>query len=332
MRNVWKALLVLFIVVGGAFGYLAWRASTDLVTLNVRDMEVRKVIGKIEWQTWEKIFAGKEVNGKITLNVRKMPLENVLEIIGDQTFSRWNVVYPLYSSGKSLGKLKQALLGEISAAENGWKGLQAGFRFMGVAAAGELFGAMNNTQNKSVTLNLSMKDIDLAAIALSRYSRAQVIPEDGTRELVSLKLANAPVSEGVKQLARQSKRSWTKLYALASFRRERGPRPELAGGGGSFTNRGGFDFSRAEFFRTNEDVQRRMEAVLETMTPEARKNFDAMRNMTPEQRREQFQKMASSPEFQQRIINRMMQGIKNTTPEQRVEFDIRMNQRAGQGR
>jgi hypothetical protein len=338
MRNLWKIFLGIFILVAGVFGYLAWRASTDLVTLNVRNMDVRKVIGKIEWQTWEKIFVGKEVDGKVTLNVRKVPLEDVLEIISDQTESRWNKLYPLYSSSKSYKNLKKVLLGELSAADNGWKALRGGFRFRG--GPGGMFGSMNDTQNKLVTLNISMKDIEIATAALSRYSRAQVVPEDGTHDLVSLKLANAPISEGVKQLAKQVKRRWTRLYALESFRRERGPRPDrppeqFAGGDGS-TNRGEFDFeSRREFFRTNENFQQRIEAQLETMTPEERaqweqrrKDFEAMRNMTPEQRREAFQKMASSPGFQERMQSRMMNGIKNTTPEQRVERDIRRNQRA----
>lgn len=341
-----KILLVIFIIAVGSFGYLAWRASRDLVTLNVRDMEVRKVVGKIEWQTWENIFVGKEVSGKVTLNVHNMPLEDVLEIIGEQTSSRWSTIYPLYTSSKSLGKLEKALVGEISASENGWKELRGGGRFG--TMGGGMFGAMTDNNSKLITVNLNMKQLDIATIALSRYSRAQIVPEDGTHELVSLKLANQPVSDGVKQLAKQAHRSWTKLYSLESFRRDRGPRGPEDGpprGGfagqsdGSSTNRGEFDWAgRREFSRTNEDFQKRMEAQLESMTPEERAQFEkrrndyeAMRNMTPEQRRDAFQKMASSPDFQNRMQSRMMQALKNTTPEQRVERDIRRNQRAANG-
>src|SRR5437773_790899 len=92
-------------------GWLAIRAHRNLVTLNVRNMDVREVVKKIEWQTWESIFVHKDVQGKVTLNVRKMPLEQVLRIVGDQTSSRSSTLYPLYSSGSSLRALKQSLRG-----------------------------------------------------------------------------------------------------------------------------------------------------------------------------------------------------------------------------
>ena len=69
-------------------GYRGWQARNDLVTLNVRNMDVRKVISKIEWQTWERIIVHNEVQGKITLNVTRVPMNAVLEIIGEQTESR----------------------------------------------------------------------------------------------------------------------------------------------------------------------------------------------------------------------------------------------------
>src|SRR5688572_29940386 len=71
------------------------QARNNLVTLNVRDMDVRRVVKKIAWQTWENITVHKDVQGKVTLNVRKMPLEEVLKIVGEQTSSRWSSLYPL---------------------------------------------------------------------------------------------------------------------------------------------------------------------------------------------------------------------------------------------
>src|SRR5205085_12165951 len=82
-------LLCGFLLVGG-FGYgswFAWRAHRNLVTLDVRDMEVREVVQKISWQTREDIFVHKDVQGKVTLKVRNMPLEQVLRLVGEQTFS-----------------------------------------------------------------------------------------------------------------------------------------------------------------------------------------------------------------------------------------------------
>ena len=103
MRNKTAAIWAItgLLVAGGS--YAAWaviRAHRNLVTLNVRDMEVRKVISKLEWQTRETIIPDKAVKGKVTLNVRKVPLDHVLQIIGDQTSSRVSTVYPLYSNAR----------------------------------------------------------------------------------------------------------------------------------------------------------------------------------------------------------------------------------------
>src|SRR5436190_7463496 len=109
-------------IYGGWLAYLAWR---DLVTLDVRNMDVRLVVKKIERQTWESISVDKNVDGKVTLNVTRKPLPQVLRMIADQTFSRPAVLYPLYSNGRSLAVLREALRGEADAATQGWKSLQA---------------------------------------------------------------------------------------------------------------------------------------------------------------------------------------------------------------
>src|SRR6476619_973969 len=80
-------------------GYRAYRAHANLVTLNVRNMDVREVISKIEWQTWERILVNKDVSGKVTLNVESVPLEEVLNIVGLQTDARWTALYPIYATG-----------------------------------------------------------------------------------------------------------------------------------------------------------------------------------------------------------------------------------------
>src|SRR5436190_17414262 len=91
-----KLLPILALVAVVILGYAVWvavRAHRNLVTLNVRNMEVREVVKKIERQTWERIFVHADVQGKVTLNVHNAPLEEVLKIIGDQTFSRSSAIY-----------------------------------------------------------------------------------------------------------------------------------------------------------------------------------------------------------------------------------------------
>jgi hypothetical protein len=59
--------------------------------------EVRQVVKKIE-ATWERIYVHKEVQGKVTLNVRKMPLEQVRIVMTRPPRAR--CPYPLYSTGR----------------------------------------------------------------------------------------------------------------------------------------------------------------------------------------------------------------------------------------
>src|ERR1044072_1794950 len=134
-RTIWLAAMVATATAayGGWRVYLAWR---DLVTLDVRNMDVRLVVKKIERQTWENISVEKSVEGKGTLKVRRAPLQEVLRLIANQTFSRPTVIYPLYSNGRSLAALQQALRGEIDAATHGWTNLQS----RGPMGGGPMFG------------------------------------------------------------------------------------------------------------------------------------------------------------------------------------------------
>ena len=109
---------------GGYAGYRIYKAEKNLVTLDVRNLEVREVADKIESQTHEKIIVHKDVQGKITLNVKNATMEEVLNIITDQTEGRWSALYPLYSTGDSLDKFKKVARGDLEAETSGWTNLQ----------------------------------------------------------------------------------------------------------------------------------------------------------------------------------------------------------------
>ena len=61
---VWGIVAVLALASFG--GYLVYRAKNDLVTLEVRNMDVREVASKLESQTREKIIIHKDVQGDST--------------------------------------------------------------------------------------------------------------------------------------------------------------------------------------------------------------------------------------------------------------------------
>ncbi len=223
-----RITLILVLLLGAAGLYGTWislRAHRNLVTLNVRNMDVRQVVKKIEWQTWERILVHQDVEGKVTLNVRRAPLEDVLGILGEQTSSRWSALYPLYSSGKSLAALKKSLRGEINPVTHGWTNLpNRGFFRGGPGFGGGPFGTPDPATNQLVSLNLIGNDISFAVLAYGRYARVRVVPEDGTIMAGNLALVQVTVPEAVARLARKVQRDWTKLYTLRTAFRPGGSR------------------------------------------------------------------------------------------------------------
>ncbi len=347
--TIWKVAALVVTVTALWFGWAAWRAHSNLVTLHVRNADLREVVTKIEWQTWELIVVQSNVTGRVTLNCDKVPLEEVLGIIGEQVEARWTALYPLYSSGKSLKNFKRVLRGEADAAQSGWTNYArrgfGGFRGGPGGPGGGMFGDTARNENNLVSANLVGKELSVATMALARFSQAQVVPEDGTEGVVNQQFDRVPFDKAVARVARDVRRDWTKYYALQGGggrggfggfgggpRGDRGPRGE---GGpppdspmASFFPRGdSTNVSTNGLATTNTlereerrgNFQRMMESQLETMTPEQRARIEEMRNMTPEQRRAQFQGAG----MENRMAERMARGLKNSTPEQRVERDQR---------
>jgi hypothetical protein len=356
-----KAVLVVTVSAVTLYGaWAAYRAHQNLVTLDVRNMEVRQVVKKIEWQTWETILVHSNVQGKITLQVRKMPLEEVLRILGEQTSSGWGTIYPLYSTRRSLAVLKQALRGETDPASHGWTNLQGRFFFRG----GPRMGGANANPQGLLSLHFEDKDITFATLALDRFAQARVVPEDGTTARVSLNLSQATVPRAVAQLAGKAHRSWTKLYTLrgqfgpggpggpggfggpppqlamrdrASGDQRGGPGrpPALAGSDTNSTNQPGprGPAMTPEQWEEMRKQRERLEAELAAALPAAeRQKLDAERqqrelqmqelqNLTPEQRQQRFAQMGG-----QGMDQRNRDRVRNSTPEQRVEQQRRMLQ------
>lgn len=321
-------------IAGVIYGTLAvLQARNNLVTLDVRDMDVRRVVKKIEWQTWENITVHKDVQGKITLNVRKMPLEDVLKIVGEQTSSRWSSLYPLYSSGRSLIALQKALRGDAEPATTGWTNLQVrgGPGGMGPGRMmGGAFAAPMSTSNQLVSLQIFQKDVPFAALALNRFAQARVVPEDGTTAIVNLSLHEASISDAVATLAKKANRSWTKLYTLRGEFGPGGPaRMAMRGPNGSEGN-GPSAEEREAMRKQREALDEELKQALseedrqklEQAQREREQQRQEMASLTPEQRQDRMGQMGG-PNMAQRNLER----IKNTTPEQRAEQRRHMAQR-----
>ena len=332
-------------------GWMAIRAHRNLVTLNVRNMEVREVVKKIEWQTWENIFVHKDVQGNVTLNVRQMPLEQVLRLVADQTSSRSSTLYALYTSGRSLGALKQSLRGDVDPNQSGWTNLLARGGFRGgpmMMGGGGPFGGPAPSAPKPVSLQFESKDISFVALAFNRYAQTRIVPEDGMTATVSFTLNKATVNAAVAQLAKKARAQWKRVHALrADFGpggpggmrgpgdfASRGPggpggpggpprdRPinfERPGAGGPEVTEAKMDEVRQQRENLETELKQALPAEerekLEVAQAEREKQMQEMQNMTPEQRAQRFSQMGGG---NMEKMNR--DRILNTTPEQRARM------------
>ncbi|MGA2863339.1 MAG: hypothetical protein ABSF95_02515 [Verrucomicrobiota bacterium] len=216
------SLLVLF----GACRLLRARAS--LVTLRVREAEVREVVRQIERQTSEAILVHRDVQGRVTLEVKEVPLPQVLMLVAQQVRSRSLVLYPLYSSPKALRNFKAAARGELEPTACGWSNLVVVFNPPNLP----MLLAQARWVEEPITLRLTNRELRLATVAFSRFADIQVVPEDGTLSRVTLSLQAAPLRRAVQSLARQVRRRtaacWSLLPGLGGAPDEGRPPPDLA--------------------------------------------------------------------------------------------------------
>ena len=341
MRVKSRAFWAVLVLLASGGGYVTWaaiRAHSNLVTLNVRDMEVRKVLGKIEWQTRETIVPDKNVKGKVTLNVKNVPLEEVLRIIGEQTSSRVSTFYPLYSSSKSMSMLQRALRGELEANFAGWTNLQrrgfggggpggpGGFGGgPGSGRGGGMFGMPRTNQPSVISLDIRGKDVQFAATALSRFGGVRVVPDDALHKTINLKLDQVRIEDAIGRLAKTASAKWDKIYSLQG---DEGPRQFADRRGGGFRDLS--DEEREELRKQREAMEEELKqalsaeerAKLEEERRERERMMQEIQSLTPDQRRERFQAMGGAMR-EQRNLDR----IKNTTPEQRVDRYRQMNER-----
>jgi hypothetical protein len=333
-RLILWVCVIIIVTVATWGGYVAYRAHLNLVTLDVRAVDVRRVVRSIEWQTWKKIIVHRDVSGKVTLNVQAMPLEQVLRIISEQISSRWMAVYPVYSSRQSLVALESLVAGNVSPETNSWPAYQARPFF-----GGGIFATNARAQNNLVSITVDGEGVEIAALALARFAQAQVVPEAGTTGTVYLNLAGATMPQAVAQLATQVNRRWTRFYTLEPgfrsnpVRRDSADAEQLDGAATTNQARGEWAW-REQSPEQKQQLEKQFEAQLATMTPEEkqralerRARWQEMRDLTPEQRRERMAQLATDPAFQQRMQQRMLQRLQDSTPEQRAERDQRIAKR-----
>src|SRR6266496_2913754 len=111
------ALLAVGIFWGGR---AAWQIRHQLVTLDVRNMPLTEVLRKVERQTWKRIRAEKNLDARITLHVKNKPLSYVLDRLAEQAGARWSMLYAVYNSPTAVKALDASLRGDSGIESAGW--------------------------------------------------------------------------------------------------------------------------------------------------------------------------------------------------------------------
>lgn len=309
----------LAVLASGWFTRAAWRARQDLVTLEVRDQPVAKVVRQMERQTWETIVLADGVEGVVTLNIKDAPLLTALNLVAQQMQARGQEYFVLSFKGDAAQRFARHLGAGTNAPLNLWTNLAGGRGFGGPGGPGGFGGFGGGTpfggrggpgeageadatnapvRGAGVTLELAGTPLYEAARRVGRAARAQVVPEDGLVQPVTLSLSAAPPRDAVTQLAAASRTKQARLYALTGA-----GRPPVG-------------------LRENvspEDMQARMAARLAQMSDEERARLEALRSMTPEERQAQMAERLADPAMGQRMAEQMSASLRASTPQQRVE-------------
>lgn len=134
-------------------------------------------------------------------------------------------------------------------------------------------GGFANTlraENKLVSAQLANQDLPFTALALSRFSKAQVVPEDGLKGLVNLRLQQVPFDKAVAKVARQVRHKWDRVYTLQPLNATALVMKPAPGAAGTYVS--GSDTNQVATTTTVEALapERALEALTSTMTPEER--------------------------------------------------------------
>jgi hypothetical protein len=300
MKRSQIATLVAIGLVLAYGGRLAWRAHRNIVSLSVHNMPVREVVKKLRWQTWESIVVNNNVDGRISLEVENQPLNGVLALIAEQCESRWSVAYPLYTTKAKLQLARKVAAGEYETPPEGWTNWNARPNFAAIAArmAAAADGSDTNAQPAAMRGLGGMGGGPSGMFGGGSVAAKPVTTDFSGQTPVEAALALrdfGPVKvvpeDGTERKVTLSLKEAPMDKAVAQLAK--------------WVNR-----KWAKFY------------VIEPRfrpTQQDREQFAQMPRPDPEQMRQRMENFQPTPDMQQRATQRMLDRIKNSTPEQRAQ-------------
>jgi len=111
-------------VAGAAWtGRTIYRAKKNIVSIDVYNAPLADVIKQLERQTRETILARADIQTKVTLKVKNVPLDEALDQLGRQAGVNWSKWHAVHDSSRALDKLETALRNRSKIEDAGWTNL-----------------------------------------------------------------------------------------------------------------------------------------------------------------------------------------------------------------
>ncbi|MFO1515176.1 MAG: STN domain-containing protein [Verrucomicrobiota bacterium] len=104
-------------------GRAIYRAKKNIVSIDVYNAPLADVIKQLERQTWETILARGDIQTKVTLKVKNVPLDEALDQLGRQAGVNWSKWHAVHDSSRALDKLETALRNRSKLEDAGWTNL-----------------------------------------------------------------------------------------------------------------------------------------------------------------------------------------------------------------
>ncbi len=320
--------ILLWTLAASLLAWGAWQvyAGWGLVSLNVKDAPLARVLSEIERQGGIEIASNLDPTTRVSLNVKRVPAVEALDIVAVRTDASWRLAY---LGAPSQAALAEALTSFISGREvSDWTTHGAGgFSLIepesggaldlrrvewSPAGGGSLSDVMTEASEKTGVLFAAPSAWNpqvtpptagpVASVAPALFKQAGGV----SREVFLLRGSSGPTED---DSPRSGPGGWI------------GAAPERSGGRG-----GGWMRAMGDPERVAERVEAQIALLPAAEQPKARENFQMMRefwqtvrDLPEEQRRDKAREFFRRPEVAEAMETRRLSRWAKMTPDQRIE-------------
>lgn len=232
---------------GGWLGQKLWRSAKDIVSIEARGMPLSELVRKMERQTGESIAVDSNLNTKVTLSLKNVPLGRALQEVARKVGALGGSIHAVYLRDADLAALKADLERGTSPSTAKWTNLaprldpgespmlaeRRGFREKGAlppgakmvtrevrltgppgAAAGGKAGPHGGDDSASpVVMRVSTSD-GAGNVETEVWPTERLILQNSLAVRLPATTTAAATRESAREIARQTKGHYATVYAL----------------------------------------------------------------------------------------------------------------------